>query len=208
MKKITNALLALTLVVMTVSLGACDLLKSANQNNDTDVIVLPLSRNASYGSIPTLDEVYEGADLVVVATYKEITSMFAWPVTGMPKTISAFDVHEIVKGNLEGKVVNIMYSGGKVTLEEYRNALGRVPTTWKDDWWSNPSDEEARNIYVEYVSDRSLDFENGEQRYMLFLDYVGTHDVYALGLILKVNDNGQVSYLFEDEWLTPSFYKN
>ena len=236
MKKLTSVVLILMMTFMTLSLGACNApcetenldntntLQASDETSETldeisnsiDQIAVSSATLFSTEIIPALNEVYERVDLVVVATYKDDIRMFPATSLGIPHTISAFDVHETVKGSLDGTLVNVMYPGGTITLEEYRNALPDhevVPKRYADgEADSYISDEEARTTYIEYINpidgSTSLGFENDAQRYMLFLVYDETHDAYALDLVLRVNDNGQVSYLFNDEWLTPSFYKN
>ena len=191
----------------------------ASQDNSVGETVLIIHGTASMAYIPSIEEMYEHADLVVIATFTEDLRTFADPYTGDPTTIASFNILEVVKGDA-GRYASIIipYGGGRVTVEEYRNVLIKSPGRLEKSGLDKYSEEEAKNLYVEYVDmDAPIHLESNGQKYMLFLveippaisltEHFGpaVSDVnYLLNSggysIAKLNDNGQVYSVFYDRW--------
>ena len=246
MKKLTRIVLALAIITMVLSIGACNNPNAVDKTNSANGIqatgeadnaadpgntagetVYTIHSTSSMANLPSIETMYERSDLVVVATFKEDILTFADPYIGDPATVASFNVLEVVKGEIDlNTPIIILYGGGRVTLEEYRNVLAKSPGRLEKSGLDKYTEEEAKNLYVEYVdTDAPIHLENNGQEYMLFLvhipsdlpiplvEYYGdavadvNYLLFSGGYsIAKVNDDGQVFSVLYDRWETQGFY--
>jgi|GEM_PF-3362064 len=219
MKKMVNLTLLLAILVMTFALEACNksnreeglitgTQETENTANSTEETVITVYTSAFYAYEPNLENMYFKSDLIVIATYNVDICAYVAPFTANIETISTFCVSEVIKGTYScGDNINVNYRGGRVTLEEYKNARG-------DGWGvkifgpelKNYSEEEAKHIYIEEVSlNASISFVNNGQRYMLFLNYNEETSMYVLVstgyAALMINDDNQVYSPLEKSYI-------
>ena len=185
---------------------------ATHQSNNTGETVLTIPIASSYKAQPTPEFLYERADLVVVATYENDihTICDQW---GRPQTTSVFTILEVIKGDaVPNTTISAMYTGGKITLEEYMKT--QTPGSLAKQGIESISEEEARNSYVEFIDlDAPMpSFGNNGQRYMLFLYYpsdVSDAD-YVIGdsgwAVLMINGENRVYSLFSKTYEGVSFY--
>jgi len=238
MKKLINKVLVFALMLIVFPFGACapqyenskiNETSFSNKSNETNnsssdtaldsnsgEVVLTISVQASYKTKPTPDYLYNRADLVVVATYKEDvrTVCDQW---GRPQTTTRFTVLEVIKGEAApDTTVSVTYTGGRVTLYEYMKTQN--PESLKKQGVNSTliSEEEAKELYVEYVNvDAPMPyFKNEGQKFILFLcflpDKTDAAYVTAEGggwAVLKVNEENLVYSHFSKTYETISFYE-
>ena len=222
MKKISRILLITVITVLAISLGACSTLDETGNADGSSALKVLNKASTVKEAVLTIgylveyvytspNDLYNNSDLVVVATYGGDVRSYADPYFGHPQTISKATVSEVLKGELEtNTTINVLYRGGRITLEEYIKA---IPPEQRKYYESTYTEKEMKSHYVEddAMNAPSLSFENGGQKYLMFLKYIEEDAVYVVQSdgfgALKIADNGQVYSPSDNRYVTLDFYR-
>ena len=224
MRVINRATSVLIVIALLASLGACgtsdikerqddpDVLlnqdkagSKASQSSESEDIVFNVSAMVEYmWCLP--EDLYRESELVIIATHSKDIRTFADPYTGLPNTVSTMSVSEVVKGEYKPNMIDVVYLGGRIPLEEY---LAIKP---HDRDMINLSDEEIKRAYIEsfIMCDGTASFKDSEQKYILFLGYCSEFNAYQILAndygALRVNSDGKIYSIVSQNYEVFSFY--
>ncbi len=156
------------------------------------------------------EALYENSDLVVLVDYE--SDIKSYPSeSGIPMTLSNFNVKKVYKGNLERTTtLPVNYRGGSITLEEYLTVQPQSRIA-KQEFYSIPK-EKAKYTLIEYESSvQDFSLKETPENYILFLYFDEDFNAYTTLSgdygISKVNEKGQMYDYLNENYVDISFDK-
>ena len=158
----------------------------------------PTSEELSFEYAPTIENLYEYADIVLIGKYNSYEKIYTDDINIY--TTTKFDVIKTIKNTTEfdiSKEVVFERNGGALTLDRFTKSSQAIRTGKSKD-----IEEDIKDYYViqEYDPENMLDFEskkNSGDIYIIFLNYAKEDKLMPNSLyygIRKIKDNKVYNY--------------
>lgn len=153
--------------------------KDVASTSESNTIVYLISSSYQY-DVTDITKLYKNVDLVLVGSVSEKFPAQKKETYSIALTPGKLVVDTIIKGKLKNKNVNFFVEGGTITLSEYEKSLINIsPEILKKEGIDILDKRTKDNIYIKFVPENSINFDNG-QRYVVFLNRIGNTDDYAV----------------------------
>ncbi len=219
-KKITIGIIAMATLVIAVTIGFHfnntktlnndNPADNENATNDTNFITYKVGAEYEVLWISP-EDLYENSELVVLVDYEEDIKSYP-SESGMPMTLSNFNVKKVYKGNLREKTTTIPvnYRGGTITLEEYLSV--QPQSKIEKQGYDKISQNERKYTLFEYESSvQNFSLKDTPENYILFLDFDEDSNSYSTLSadygISKVNEKGQIYDYLKETYVDIPFDK-